>query len=45
MPKFDHRKIAHIHLPDGTCVRLDTMKDESGKTYTHEEIAELKKND
>ena len=43
MPKFDGTKIAHAHLPNGKRVRLDTMKDESGKTYTHEEIAELKK--
>ena len=38
---FDTKKIAHIHLPDGTKVRLDTMKDDSGKKYTQKEIDKI----
>ena len=43
MPKFDHTKIAHWHLPNGKCVREDTLTDESGKKYTQKEIRELLK--
>ena len=38
MANFDHTKIAHAHLKNGKCVRLDTMKDDDGKKYTWEEI-------
>ena len=40
---FDPRKIPHIHLPNGICIRLDTMKDiDSGKKYTQKEIEKIK---
>ena len=41
MPKFDHSKIGHYHLPNGICVREDTLVDESGKKYTLKEIKEI----
>ena len=41
--KFDHTKIGHFHLPNGKCVREDTLVDEQGKKYTLKEIKELQK--
>ncbi len=32
-----------MHLPNGKCVRQDTMTDEQGKKYTKKEIDEINK--
>ena len=44
---FDTRLISHVHLSDGTIVRLDTLDQFSGKTLikrmTNEELATARK--
>ena len=44
MSKFSHTKTPHVHLDDGSIVRLDTLEDiKTGKKYTQSNIDKLTK--